>query len=244
MRFRYLQLGEQRGIGATMHVLEFWLMSLCLFRVVTDCGVGFFRGLEGSNVQYAPVSYLKDLRVDLIIITHAHMDHLGAAPRMVAEHPEAQVLMSGKALDGGLVLLQDGLRIQKRNARDLRRKFGKDVEIPVIYDDKDLEFFQNNPNMYIVNERQWLEYSDQQGNTWLIGLYDAGHDQGAMSVLVRPPDGLGFPVYLTGDISTTPQNIVDGAKIPGDAFLRLADYRLDDPNLILITEGTNGNRVQ
>ncbi|MCI0408982.1 MAG: MBL fold metallo-hydrolase [Acidobacteria bacterium] len=240
MRLRYLQLGEQRGIGATMHVLEFWLMSYCLFRIVVDCGLGFLRGPDGINTQYEPISYLAGKRVDVIIVTHAHMDHMGAVPRVVAEHEEAQVIISRQALDGGTVLLEDGLRIQRRTAKELRRKLGKNARIPIIYDNEDLEKFLASEMLSVVEEPSWIPFEDQEGNNWEVGVYWAGHDQGAVSVFIRPPKDMFRPVWLTGDITSQKQYIADGVMLPPDWFL--GDF-LSQKNLVMISEGTNGNRT-
>lgn len=224
--FVYCQDGEQKGIGATRHHIG---------DIVVDSGVGFDR-VNGRNVQYAPGgNWLYGQHIETSIYTHDHMDHLGTAPRFVAEHPETSVLMSSKAFEAGTILLKDSLKIMESDARADRRSHRQSPEM--IFTETELEQFLNHPNVDLVDGPEWFERPDGVK----IGLYPAGHNPGAMSVFIITADGR--PIWFTGDISSHDQEIVSGVMLPDPDFLNKYDF-IKRPGLVLVTEATNGNRPQ
>ena len=62
-------------------------------RVVIDCGLMFPNAEQALGVEViAPdLSYLKSTgKVDAVLLTHAHEDHVGALPYLLAEFPQAR----------------------------------------------------------------------------------------------------------------------------------------------------------
>src|SRR4051812_50200572 len=63
-------------------------------RVVVDCGLMFPNAEQALGVEViAPdLSYLRSAgRVDAVLLTHAHEDHVGALPYLLREFPDAAV---------------------------------------------------------------------------------------------------------------------------------------------------------
>lgn len=219
----FREYGQQRGIGASAGVIREAGKT-----IVVDWGVGFNKSGE-INLQYTPASdYLKDERVDLFIVTHAHIDHIGAAARFAAEHPEAIVAISKKALEAAWIMLQDSLKIMRFQGQAIENQ-GK--EFDYIFDENDLNEFMARPDI-IIEDSGW--YSGILDG-WDIGFHWSGHDPGAIMVLMVPPSGR--PILLTGDVSSHDQEIVPGVMLPSSEFL--GDF-LERPGLTMITEATNG----
>jgi Cft2 family RNA processing exonuclease len=211
--------GQQLGIGASAGVIKEAGKT-----IVIDWGVGFERTGQ-INLQYAPAGeYLKGECVDLFIITHSHIDHVGAAARFVAEHPEAIVIISRKALEAAEIMLWDSLKIMRSQGME-------DGDADKIFTAEDLVQFMNCPDL-ILDESGWY---DGILPGWDIGLHWSGHDLGAIMVLLVPPSGR--PILLTGDISSHDQEIVPGVMLPSREFL--GDF-LERPGITMITEATNG----
>lgn len=71
----FLPLGGANEIGMNLNLYHLdgkWIM--------VDCGVGFANEIPGVHMMVADISFIKQIKKDLlgIIITHIHEDHLGA----------------------------------------------------------------------------------------------------------------------------------------------------------------------
>jgi len=99
MLFRALDGGSR--VGASCYYLETKLRTRTV-RLVTDCGIRF--GDNRQSIAPDDVHYLDRVHIDIILITHAHMDHSGALALLARLHPEAQIIMT-EALDGLTVTL-------------------------------------------------------------------------------------------------------------------------------------------
>ena len=238
----YLQLGEYRMdndgkkirgvIGATMHMFR-----ICGKNIVADCGVGFDKNDE-VQTQYIPDgNWLVGTRIDLIVLTHKHLDHCGALVRLVWHHPEAMVWISAKTFEGARIAIEDSLKIWRNDARNASRQ-----NLPVskpIFTEEMAEAFYNNPNLRVFDAPYWLDSrKDLRGMWpgWEIGFYDAGHDVGAVSTYMILPNGK--YLYLTGDVASHDQENARGVLLPPDKFL--GDF-FGRPGT-MVTEATNGGR--
>ncbi len=218
------------GIGASCTLLE-----ISGKKIIVDTGARLER-IDSGNTAFGPIGgYLPDERIDLIVITHSHLDHIGTLPRWVREHPEAFLIITRQAFDTGKLMLWDGLKIARQikfnnpqaeqvfsdldlvqllKLGDDRIKILEDAELPLIVDDP--------------------EFPD-----WVFGFHPAGHDPGAISIFIKPPTGP--PIIVTGDVSTHNQEIVSGVLTPDQKFLDEVLGQNIRP--ILITEATNGGKV-
>jgi hypothetical protein len=81
-----IDLNRDGGIGANSLFLQ-----LGDLRILVDCGLN--PKLTGRRA--APdLSKLKGKSLDLILVTHCHLDHIGSLPLAMREHPDAPVLMT------------------------------------------------------------------------------------------------------------------------------------------------------
>lgn len=236
----YQQLGEPyRRPGGTMH----WLKNLGSWlgfggkNIVTDCGIGF-QLINGISRTYASdIDKLDGVRIDLIIISHLHADHIGAAAALAKRHPEAIIIMSRPTWLGGWIILSDALKIAENNL-ELARRRGEEPE-PLLFDYGDMvEFFDRvigneSSNSRGLTHPQWI--SPWKG--WEIGFHNCGHTRGAMSIFIIPPHGR--PIYITGDCCSQNQELTNGVLVPSQEFL--GDF-LKRKGIILISEATNGAR--
>src|SRR3989344_2946893 len=156
----YRQLGEYRKnvagwkvrgvIGATMHLLR-----ICGKNIIIDCGIGFDKNDEFQR-QYLPDgNWLVGTRIDLIILTHKHLDHCGALVRLIWHHPEAMVWMSAKTFEGARIAIEDSLKIWRNDAKNASRQ-----NLPVskpIFTAEMTDAFYKNPNLKVFDAPYWLE---------------------------------------------------------------------------------------
>ncbi len=107
-------LGAAGTVTGSKHLLE-----TGPHRVLVDCGL--FQGLKllrERNWQPFPV---RADAIDAIILTHAHLDHCGYLPRLVAEGFRGRVFCTGGTRDLCSIVLPDAAHIQEEDARDANR---------------------------------------------------------------------------------------------------------------------------
>jgi len=219
----YLQAGEQLiAPGATQGILY-----ICGKYIAADSGMGIRDAKLGGNYFPAKTEYSNKL--DLILLTHHHLDHSGNLPALVRNNPKAKVIMTRPAAMGAEIMLKDSLKIYETDQKAVRRAGGSPT--PFVYSQTDiLNLFQRtNP----INKPGWYEIWPG----WSFGFYSAGHTRGAMMTFIIPPEGPAY--FITGDICSHDQPIVKGVMLPPREFF---GNRLDGKRIVMITEATYGNR--
>jgi metallo-beta-lactamase family protein len=107
-------LGATRTVTGSKYLLEVGSQ-----RVLIDCGL--FQGLKElrlRNWQPLPV----DARsIDAVILTHAHLDHCGYLPRLVAQGFNGRIFCTPGTQDLCSLVLPDSARIHEEDARDANR---------------------------------------------------------------------------------------------------------------------------
>jgi metallo-beta-lactamase family protein len=93
-----------------------YLLDLGTRRVLVDCGL--FQGLKElreRNWQPFPIA---PAAIDAVVLTHAHLDHSGFLPRLVAQGFSGRVFCTPGTRDLCSLVLPDAARIQEEDARD------------------------------------------------------------------------------------------------------------------------------
>jgi metallo-beta-lactamase family protein len=88
-------------------------------RVLVDCGL--FQGLKELRLRnWEPLPIEAD-RVDAVVLTHAHVDHCGYLPRLVAQGFRGRIFCTGGTADLCRIILPDAGRIAEEDAREANR---------------------------------------------------------------------------------------------------------------------------
>lgn len=96
-----------------------YLLDTGAHRILVDCGL--YQGLKDyrlRNWQSLPVPATS---IDAIVLTHAHLDHCGFLPRLVAEGFRGRVFCTSGTRDLCTLVLPDSAHIQEEDARDANR---------------------------------------------------------------------------------------------------------------------------
>src|SRR5688572_11184499 len=107
-------LGAARTVTGSKFLLEH-----AGSRVLIDCGL--FQGakeLRLRNWQEFPVA--ADT-INAVVLTHAHLDHVGYLPRLVMQGYRGRVFCTGGTADLCRLVLPDSARIQEEDARQANR---------------------------------------------------------------------------------------------------------------------------
>src|SRR5687767_1124180 len=79
-------LNRDGGIGANSLFLQLGDLNILL-----DCGL---HPKKVGRAATPDLSRLRGVTLDLIIITHCHLDHIGSLPVVMREHPNTPVIMT------------------------------------------------------------------------------------------------------------------------------------------------------
>jgi len=202
-------LGFYGGVG-TVTGANF-MLDTGKVAILVDCGLEQ-GGRETIKKNSAPFVY-NPAAVDILLITHAHADHIGRVPKLVKDGFKGKIYSTTATLELSKVMLEDALRVMQREV--------KVAGEAVLYEEKDIE---NSFRLW-----QGVEYEEVISLPDNIKAYfsNAGHILG--SGIVSLERG-GKKLVFSGDIGNVPQPLLSAPKIPQDY-----DY--------LVMESVYGDRV-
>jgi len=107
-------LGAAGTVTGSKHLLD-----VGAHRILVDCGL--FQGLKDLRARnWEPLPVAPD-DLHAIVLTHAHLDHVGYLPRLVAQGFRGRVFCTPGTKDLAGLVLRDAARIQEEDARDANR---------------------------------------------------------------------------------------------------------------------------
>jgi putative mRNA 3-end processing factor len=193
MKFHCLGAGEEVGRSC-------FLISSDK-RIMLDCGLKIH---DKENPQLYPIPPPVD--VDLVAISHTHLDHLGFLPSLFDNHdpavigtPPTKAIGELLLLDSAKIILEEyGSLPYKRSSheRALKKDYGHVLKIG-------------------ANK---------------ISLHDAGHAPGSSTVLI---ENTGKKILYTGDFKLEPTRLFEGAEVIKDVDVLIIESTYasrDHPN--------------
>ena len=100
-------------------------------RILVDCGMYQERDFLDRNWNALPV---RPRDIDVVLLTHAHIDHCGLLPKLVADGFHGKILATAPTCDLVDILLRDSAQIQAEDAefkQKRHRKEGREGRYPV-----------------------------------------------------------------------------------------------------------------
>lgn len=161
-------------------------------RILVDCGM-FQGGRELHELNAAPFGFdPKD--IDVLLLTHAHLDHCGRIPLLVKRGFRGRIFCTDATRDLARVVLLDSAHLHEEETR--RRRHHGDRKAEPLYDAMDaLEALDRfgKPARYGVPVPLW------EGAR--ATFHDAGHILGSASILLEvAEDGETRSILFSGDI--------------------------------------------
>ncbi|MDX5321704.1 MAG: MBL fold metallo-hydrolase, partial [Bacteroidota bacterium] len=215
--------GAARQVTGSMHLLELDNG----YRVLIDCGLDYEQQREfhrGVKVQFP----FDPSSIDLVILTHAHVDHSGNIPTLVRQGFGGKILCTPPTAELSGFLLLDSLKIMEMEMRrkEANRKKGKKgANYSSIYGYRDL--MEAMDRIITLHFDQDFEVSE----ALTVRFQEAGHILGAASVkLTIREKGKTRVIGFTGDLGNYQSKLMkDPTPFEGIDFL--------------ITESTYGGRI-
>ncbi len=167
--------------------------------VLVDCGIE--QGKDACDAcNFAPFGYDVQ-KLDAVIITHAHLDHIGLLPRLVHDGYKGKIFMTEPTKDLTEAMLRDGAKILDQEAHYKHMDPLYSIEDVI----KLLSLIETKP----LHE-EW-----QAAKGISVFLRNTGHILGSASVRLKDSDGT--TLAFTGDIGNSPTELLPDAEPIPDA---------------------------
>ncbi|TWT46727.1 MBL fold metallo-hydrolase RNA specificity domain-containing protein [Botrimarina hoheduenensis] len=196
-----------------------YLLETSDARVLVDCGL--FQGLKSLRELNWAGTPFKVGKIDAVLLTHAHLDHVGYLPRIVKEGYQGPIYCTPATAELAQIILLDSAKIQEADAEYANKKgFSKHKPALPLYRGPD------------VLETLKLFKPISRGKSYTVApgieaeWQDAGHLLGSTAITVTAE---GKRVLFSGDLGR-----YDGPLYHDPAPPPPCDY--------LICESTYGNR--
>ncbi len=208
--------GAARTVTGSKH-----LLTIDGKKILVDCGM--FQGsreLQERNWQPLPVG---PKEIDAIVLTHAHMDHIGYLPKLVAEGYNGPIYATPATIGLCRVSLPDSGRIQEEDFEYKARKgYLHPGQTGPLYNEK--QAFAALKNMKPIH---YWDFNDLPGGaSWRY--MPAGHILGSAFAEIYFPNG--ERIMMSGDLGRFNTPII---KDP--TMVEFAEY--------LVIESTYGDRI-
>lgn len=213
--------GAARTVTGSKHLVELPDRR----KILLDCGLfqGMGKDTDRLNRQFGfdPAS------IDVLLLSHAHIDHCGLLPRLVAEGFRGKIWCTPATRALAEVLLRDSAKIQEDEIRYVNKR-RKAQGLPLLKPLYSVEEASACTVLFEVAEYdQWVEVLP----AIQVQFTDAGHIIGSAAVHLRYTEaGITRQLTFSGDVGRY-----------GDAILRSpAPFSQAD---VLILESTYGNSL-
>jgi metallo-beta-lactamase family protein len=89
-------------------------------KILVDCGL--FQGLKELRLRNWAALPLDASKIDAVVLTHAHLDHCGYLPRLVAQGYRGRIFCTPGTRDLCTLVLPDSAHLQEEDARRANRR--------------------------------------------------------------------------------------------------------------------------
>lgn len=183
--------GAARHVTGSKHLLQLKNGT----SILLDCGM--FQGLGEHTDDMNEHFGFNPKKVNHLVLSHAHIDHCGLIPRLVAEGFSGPIYCTPATLDLARILMLDSAKIQEQDT-EYTNKHRKRKGLPLIetlYTEADA----NNA----LKQFKTVDYHQEFNITPDVKLYfsDAGHVVGsAVTHLTVTEDGKETHITFSGDV--------------------------------------------
>ena len=208
--------GADRCVTGSSHCLE-----INGKKILVDCGLQQGRDeMDNRYLAFAPGS------IDILLVTHAHIDHTGRIPLLVKNGFHGRILTTRVTADLMKIMLLDSAHIQESDAEYENRKgqrAGREHVEPLYTEQDALDVFKY---VTICEYEETVELCEGVSAVFT----DAGHLLGSASITLELEEaGVHKTLVFSGDIGNVDQPIIRDPQL-----LKKADY--------VVMESTYGDR--
>lgn len=208
-------LGAAQTVTGSKHLLKTPELNILI-----DCGL--FQGIKSLREQNWQALAINAAEIDVVILTHAHLDHCGYIPLLVKKGFKGKIYMSEPTNELTQLILLDSAKLQEEDAeRANKYHYTKHHPAKPLYtvEDANASF----KHFRIINNDIYVRLSDHIH----FRFKTAGHILGACSIELTCFERI---IVFSGDIGRDYSPL-----LPPPDFFTAADY--------VVMESTYGDRL-
>jgi metallo-beta-lactamase family protein len=188
-------LGFYGGVGSVTGAN--FMLDTGKMAILVDCGL--VQGDKFAMEKNAEPFVYNPQEVDVLLVTHAHADHIGRIPKLVRGGFSGKIYSTTPTKDLAGIMMRDALKVMQYEAN----KFGQEV----LYEEEDID--------KTLSLWQTVDYEEKftLGDDVTAWYTDAGHILGSGMIHLTRGDK---KIVFTGDVGNVPQPLLQAPIVPKD----------------------------
>ncbi len=179
-------------------------------KILIDCGLT--QGIKiADDINWDPFPY-DPKEVDILFVTHAHVDHLGRIPKLIHEGFRGKIYSTLPTKSMAMLMLEDTAGILSKN---------QEYNLADIYSEENLKLSLSLWQGY--NYHETIKISENINVTML----DAGHILGSAMILFELS---GKKILFTGDLGNSPSMLLNDTEKVTDIDYLIMESTYGDRN--------------
>lgn len=190
MKFHFL--GANRQVTGSRHFIEVGGL-----RILVDCGMFQERAFSSRNWNECPI---KASSIDVLLLTHAHLDHCGLIPKLVKDGFKGAIVTTPPTVELAEIIMRDSAKIQEEDAayklkRHRKEKRKGPYEVKPLYTVEDVD-----PVMQLFRQVKY-DQPHKLNDKVTVTYHNAGHILGSAVLSIRARvDGGEKTIVFSGDL--------------------------------------------
>ncbi|WP_113925350.1 MBL fold metallo-hydrolase RNA specificity domain-containing protein [Cognataquiflexum aquatile] len=220
MQVKLKFLGGAKTVTGSRYLLEIDHLI-----ILVDCGL--FQGMKEYRLRNWDKFPIDPAQINLVILTHAHIDHTGYLPKLVKEGFEGLIYCTFPTMELTKILLLDSAKLQEEEAAYAQKKgYSRHEKPQPLYTKEDAE------KVFPLLQPIYMEQEEKINDRISFTYFNAGHILGAAILKLKiKGENQEKKIVFSGDLGRYHDPIFNPpVRVP------FAD--------ILLMESTYGNRKQ
>ncbi len=212
-------LGAARSVTGSKYFLEIGRQ-----KILVDCGM--FQGTKELRLRNWDPLPIDPADIEIVVITHAHIDHIGYLPRLVKDGFAGKIICTPATEDLMKIMLLDAAKLQEEEALfALKKGYSKHEKPQPLFSTEDAKLVLK------LVESHSLEQVVLLGKSVSIQFFNSGHILGsAFVVMTLKGDRETKKILFSGDLGRY-----------DDPVMFAPDPAIESD--VIIIESTYGNRI-
>jgi metallo-beta-lactamase family protein len=197
--------GADRAVTGSCHLLE-----TANKKILIDCGM--LQGSRELDEENAAPFGFEPREIDIVLLTHAHLDHCGRLPLLVKRGFRGEIIATAATVELARLVIMDAAHLHDEEAQRRGRKSGQNAEKP-LYSLIDA-----------TNAMGRFGRTAEYGNAFEIApgiratFHDAGHILGSASIFLEVQERNATQTILfSGDIGNAGRPLLRSPQTPKEA---------------------------